>query len=224
MPVHAIAELAAAAERTGLASTDAHGVHIELDRRRPDEQRLAVAQRYQHPDRRLIERICADLGWPKAEVQRSNRYAGVMRITIVTYKPRPAPSPAQGARRSTTRPARAAGTRRPTAAGLPLTQEVGDPQPTAPVLDKADTNARFAAFHAANPHVYVALRATARQLVAQGETRFGVKRLYEELRGHTTTAGDEPYRLNNSFTSRYARLLDQEPDLTGKIELRKLRS
>jgi hypothetical protein len=106
----------------------------------------------------------------------------------------------------------------------PLTQEVGDPQPTAPVLERADTDARFAAFHAANPHVYIALRATARRLVAQGETRFGVKRLYEELRGQTTTTGAEPYRLNNSFTSRYARLLDQEPDLTGKIELRKLRS
>lgn len=221
MPVHAISELAAAAERSGLASTDAHGVHIELDRRRPDEHRLAVAQRYQHPDRRLIERICADLGWPKADVERRNKFAGVMRITIVSYRPRAARKDLAAQQPPAPGPARL---EQPVLVASPLTQEVGDPQPTAPVLDKADTNARFAAFHAANPHVYVALRDTARLLVAQGETRIGVKRLYEELRGQARTAGDEPYRLNNIFTSRYARILDQEPDLAGKIELRKLRS
>ena len=86
---------------------------------------------------------------------------------------------------------------------------------------------RFARFHAANPHIADALLSLARPLMHPGRRKFGVKMLYEKLRYEYAfhTAGDEEYRLNNDFTSRYSRLLvDIEPRLRDFIEMRELRS
>lgn len=85
---------------------------------------------------------------------------------------------------------------------------------------------RFAAFHAANPAVFEALRALALAEVERGARRVSVKRLYEDIRARSggVAAGDEPYRLNNVFTSRYARLLSEEPRLRGRIEMRQLKA
>ena len=85
---------------------------------------------------------------------------------------------------------------------------------------------RFEAFHAANPWVLQALIALAENARAHGETRVGVKALFERLRWsyNRATTGDV-WRLNNSYTSRYARLIaEQRPDLAPMIQTRKLRA
>jgi hypothetical protein len=55
-----------------------------------------------------------------------------------------------------------------------------------------------------------------------------MKMLWETCRYFTilgASLDDEPFRLNNNFTSRYARLLaDQEPELADVFETRRLRS
>lgn len=82
---------------------------------------------------------------------------------------------------------------------------------------------RFDLFHEANPHVADALDALARQWLAR-HPKVGVKALVERLRWESgvTTTGD-PYRINNDFTSRYARLLlDRHPEWVGRIEVRAL--
>lgn len=83
---------------------------------------------------------------------------------------------------------------------------------------------RFAVFHMLNPHVADRLEDLACQLVAAGRTRIGVKMLVEVLRWQQqldTIA--EPYKLNNSYSSRYARLLaDRNPCLAGVFETRVL--
>lgn len=63
---------------------------------------------------------------------------------------------------------------------------------------------RFAAFHAANPHVYTALRRLALQMRRAGVRRCGMKMLFEVLRWQykLQTQGDE-YRLNNVYTAFY---------------------
>lgn len=100
----------------------------------------------------------------------------------------------------------------------PLDFNPPQPASTEPTIDE-----RFAAFHAANPQVYTALRALARQQLASGARLVRTKDLYERLRGAgVQTTGTEGYQLNNIFTSRYARLLNQEPDLAGRIPMRKL--
>ena len=86
---------------------------------------------------------------------------------------------------------------------------------------------RFERFHRENPQVFVAFAEAARQLKARGRTRYGAKAIYEHMRFHMAlpTAGEE-WKLNNSYTSRYARLLLSEfpGEFDEFLELRKLQS
>lgn len=89
--------------------------------------------------------------------------------------------------------------------------------------DDATIQARFEDFHTRNPWVYEALRQLLGTAVQRGVRKIGIKLLWERLRWDvlmTTTATD--FKLNDHFTSRYARLLDAE--FPGVLELRKLRS
>lgn len=82
---------------------------------------------------------------------------------------------------------------------------------------------RFARFHDLNPHVYVALRRLARDLIEAGRSRVGIGMLFEVLRWQRmiATRGDE-WLLNNDYRAPYARLLmDREPELAGIFETRR---
>ena len=86
---------------------------------------------------------------------------------------------------------------------------------------------RFDRFHARNPHVYAALVAIARRMIKAGKSRIGIKQLYEVLRYERLiyTATDDGHRLDNNYTSRYARLIiANEPDLAHAFETRRLRA
>lgn len=92
---------------------------------------------------------------------------------------------------------------------------------------EATLEARFRAFHAANPAVYDELAALARRAKSKGYARYSIKALVELVRWHrsveTTTTDGEPFRINNSHSSRYARLLmQQEADLAGFFETREI--
>ena len=85
---------------------------------------------------------------------------------------------------------------------------------------------RFERFHEENPHVYLELESLARQWFAAGHESVGMKMLWETLRWNTgiRTTGDA-WRLNNSWTSRYTRmLLERHPQWRGRIRVRELRS
>jgi len=89
--------------------------------------------------------------------------------------------------------------------------------------------ARFVRFHSAHPEVYAGLVELAREGVAAGRSKLGMKMLFEVLRWNRTLAGlpaeGEEFKLSNDFTSRYARLvMENEPDLDGLFDLRELRS
>ena len=86
---------------------------------------------------------------------------------------------------------------------------------------------KFELFHARHPDVYDALVSLARQGIARGRTRLGMKQLFEVLRWEWMLGGldddHEYWKLNNNYTSRYARLImAQEPDLYGVFETRDL--
>lgn len=95
------------------------------------------------------------------------------------------------------------------------------PQPREPTLQE-----RFEAFHAANTQVLQGLVRLARELVDRGHRGFSIAMLFEVLRWQrlmATTDSSSPYRLNNSYRSRYARLLHElHPELAGHLELRTL--
>ena len=83
---------------------------------------------------------------------------------------------------------------------------------------------RFALFHEANPHVADALEHLAGQWLARHQ-RVGMKAITEALRWRTgiETTDSSPWRLNNNYTSLYARLLlDRHPEWAGRIETRAL--
>ena len=82
-------------------------------------------------------------------------------------------------------------------------------------------------FHMDNPHVYQILVELARNLKAAGHKRLGIRMLWETMRYElmTDTIHPKGFKLNDHYHSRYARLImEQEPDLDGIFETRKLRS
>lgn len=83
---------------------------------------------------------------------------------------------------------------------------------------------KFACFHAANPQVFKELESAAAGLVARGRKRVGMKCIVEFLRYEfymKTTDPTSTFKVNNSYTSFYARLIiDVHPDWAELIEIR----
>ena len=101
------------------------------------------------------------------------------------------------------------------------------PELLAASAPEGSIEARFRAFHAANPWVYDRLRILALDLVEKGQTRIGIGQLWEVLRWQyaRATKSDVGLRLNNDYRSRYARLLaEQEPRLADVFHTRRLRT
>ena len=97
-----------------------------------------------------------------------------------------------------------------------------------PSLFDPTIDAKFWEFHQNNPQVYVTLVRLTREARAAGKSKLGIKALWERMRWdlwlYTARDAEEP-ALNNSFTSRYVRLIiAREPDLSGMFEVRRLRA
>jgi len=86
----------------------------------------------------------------------------------------------------------------------------------------------FAEFHAAHPQVYIDFKALATQLYEKGWRHYGAGTIYEVMRYHKDTSDGrdtEPYKLNNDYRSRYARMLMEEDErFVSFFEIRSLRS
>ena len=81
----------------------------------------------------------------------------------------------------------------------------------------------FAAYHAANPQVYAALRRFALEAKRAGRPRIGINEVHERVRWHTTVeARHDSFKVNNNWRPFYARLLmHEEPELEGFFETRR---
>lgn len=96
-------------------------------------------------------------------------------------------------------------------------------EPSANGNKHASIEERFNAFHAANPHVYAALRRLALQMRRAGHKQWSTKGAFEVLRWQYAmlTTDASGFKLNNIYTAPYARLLmQQEPELSGFFETR----
>jgi hypothetical protein len=104
---------------------------------------------------------------------------------------------------------------------LPFPDLVHPAHPRGATLDD-----RFRSFHAANGWVLTELERMTAELVDRGRTRIGIGMLFEVLRWeHDRRAGTRAFRLNNSYRSRYARLIvTRHPEWTDLFELRALSS
>jgi len=91
------------------------------------------------------------------------------------------------------------------------------------MTDDRSLGERFEEFHLENLHVYNEFRSWAFQWVyTTGRHKLGTKALFERVRWEVRiSTGDPDYKLNNNYTSCYARLLMlMEPKLDGVFELR----
>jgi hypothetical protein len=96
-----------------------------------------------------------------------------------------------------------------------------------PLHEPDSIEARFRKFHLDNPHVYTKLCELAREARRAGHGKIGIGMLWEVLRWQTfiATRSGEPFKLNDHFPSRYARLImDLESDLEGVFNTRELRT
>lgn len=94
------------------------------------------------------------------------------------------------------------------------------------LINPAGIQARFEKFHAENPHVYRRLRELVLEDIRRGVAVAGIDLYVSVLRWkiRMETHGDE-FKINNSFRSRYARLLmEQEPELKDCFNTRRLES
>lgn len=82
----------------------------------------------------------------------------------------------------------------------------------------------FERFHQDNPHVYALFDRFARELMARGQ-HGSAKLIFERIRWEMriTTATDQPVKLNNNYSSRYARLWERRnPHHEGFFRTRRL--
>lgn len=90
----------------------------------------------------------------------------------------------------------------------------------------SDIKQQFVAFHEANPTVLDELVDLADQLVLHGQRKGSIKQLFEVLRWERmfTTTDPSGFKLNNNYTSHYARLImDTYPRYEGFFELRSMK-
>lgn len=84
----------------------------------------------------------------------------------------------------------------------------------------------FWRFHRENPGVYRKLVELAAEAKTVGRTRIGMKMLFEVIRWeHLVHTRSDDFALNNNYTSRYTRILQEEyPELGKLFETRTIRS
>ena len=91
----------------------------------------------------------------------------------------------------------------------------------------ATIDERFAAFHAANPAVFGLFVRFALEAQAAGLASYSAKAVFERVRWQTAieTRSGDPFKVNNDFTARYARLaMDTVPALADFFHTRGLRT
>lgn len=86
---------------------------------------------------------------------------------------------------------------------------------------RGNVDSRFAAFHAANPHVYDNLRKLALSARRSGQKKGSLRHFYEVLRYSVLVTTGETWKLNNDYTPIYSRMIQEnEPELRGFFEQR----
>ncbi len=87
---------------------------------------------------------------------------------------------------------------------------------------------QFQRFDALHPEIYEEFRQIALDLLQRGRSHYGSKAILEVIRYHRILSGKsetEAFKINNNYSSRYARKLVEEDDRFGAFfELRELRS
>lgn len=88
-----------------------------------------------------------------------------------------------------------------------------------------DINDEFDVFHAENPHIYDLFVKFAAHAKNSGHQHYSAKGIFERLRWHMNveTNSADGFKLNNNYTSRYARMLmEHDSTFRGFFRTREL--
>lgn len=87
-------------------------------------------------------------------------------------------------------------------------------------------DAKFWKYHEENPEIFERLVEMTKAAKARGRKHVGMKMMFEVIRWEQSlTAKSDIFKINNNYTSRYARLItDTYPELYGMFETRRIRS
>lgn len=97
--------------------------------------------------------------------------------------------------------------------------------PDIPAADRDRITERFYEFHVKHPEVLTEIIRLTEQAANAGQTKTSMKRIFEVMRWsrHIQGEHEDEFKLNNVFTSRYARLIGEiRPDLADMFNTRKL--
>ena len=84
---------------------------------------------------------------------------------------------------------------------------------------------RFREYHKQNPHVYGAFCRAALSLIAAGRDHYGAKAIFEKIRFDSIISGNDEFKINNNYVSRYSRMFErQHPEHAGFFRKRELKS
>ncbi len=90
-----------------------------------------------------------------------------------------------------------------------------------------DLDDRFFKYHKENPHVYKLFAKYAKQVKSLGYGSYSMRTIMHRVRWHINieTKDRDGFKMNNSYSSRYARLLiEKMPRFKTFFELRRLQS
>jgi hypothetical protein len=98
------------------------------------------------------------------------------------------------------------------------------PRPARP--RKLTIDERFALYHKRRPEVWSLFKQYAYQVRSTGRKRFSADAILHRIRWyHYVEQGDESFKINDDYSSRYARkLIAEDPTFAGFFETRRLRS
>ena len=93
------------------------------------------------------------------------------------------------------------------------------------LIGPALADRRFQAYDKRNPQVYQRFKQLALVLQAKGRKRVGAKLIMERIRWDTVVSGDDSFKINNNYTSRYVRkLIEEMPVMRDLFATRELRA
>jgi len=83
----------------------------------------------------------------------------------------------------------------------------------------------FKTYHFNNPHIYNQFESMAFALIRAGRNHYGAKAIFEAMRYETAISGNDDFKINNNYTSRYVRMFDKaHPGFSGFFRKRLLTS
>lgn len=104
-----------------------------------------------------------------------------------------------------------------------LVMDFGSTRARASAKDDRTIAERFEEYLRDNPHIWAEFCRMARTLKDRGVEHYGAKSIFEAIRYHTVLAGNDGFKVNNVFSSRFARkLMAEQPEFSGFFELREL--